>query len=458
MVKTAVILAAGKGSKIWPYGDTWPKAALPIANWPLIQWQIEAMQACEVERFIVVVDHLAGQVRNAVVDYDSVECIEQPHASGTAEALLHAFDYIEDEKFLVLYGDILFTEEDMGALLEQARNNPEPCAMVQALGALPPNEWLCANLDEDVIKTILGHAREASHRLCGAYVLNRDFVPFLETHPGFMTSVEVGAMPPHEFELAESISQYIKAGGAIAVVETQELFFDIDKPWHLLDANEAFLTYLGAKLTDNEMAAGAIVEEGAEIDGFVVMGENAFIGHDVKIKGNLWIGANSKIIDGAIVGGNCCIGEKTIVREYCRIEDNSSIGSNCIIGHSAEFGGILMDGAYSFHYGEYWGIIGRSADLGAATVCGNLRFDDQKTIHKIKGRRETPTSGSVNAAYLGDYTRTGVNTVLMPGVRVGPYSVVGAGVILSEDLLNNSLVYVKQDLVKTTWGPEKYGW
>lgn len=458
MVKTAVILAAGRGNKIWPYGDTWPKAALPIANWPLIQWQIEAMQTCGVENFIVVADHLGGQVRSAVKEYEGVECIEQPHASGTAEALLHALDYVEDEKFLVVYGDTLFTEEDMGALLELARNNPEPCALVQALNGAPPNEWLCANLDGDCIKEIWGRPREASHRLCGIYVLNRDMVPFLENHPGFMLSVEVGAMPPKEYELAESISQYIKAGGTVAALETQELFFDIDKPWHLLDANSAFLNYLGAKLTSNELAAGAVIEEGAEIGGFVVMGENAFIGHDVKIKGNLWIGANSKVTDGAIIGENSCIGEKTIVREYCRVEENTSIGSNCIVGHAAEVGGILMDGAYSFHYGEYWGIIGRSADLGAATVCGNLRFDDQKTVHRTKGRKEIPTTNSVNAAYLGDYTRTGVNAILMPGIRVGAYSVVGAGVILNEDLPNNSLVYVKQDQVRTTWGPEKYGW
>lgn len=458
MVKTAVILAAGRGSKIWPYGDTWPKAALPIANWPLIQWQIEAMQSCGVENFIVVVDHLAGQIRSAVTEYEAVECIEQPRASGTAEALLHALDYVEDEKFLVVNGDTLFTEEDMGALLELARNNPEPCALVQALGTLPPNEWLCANLEEDSIKEIWGHPRESTHRLCGIYVLNRDMVPYLENHPGFMISVEVGAMPPQEFELAESLSQFIKAGGAVAAIETQELFVDIDKPWHLLDANSAFLNYLGAKLSGNELAAGAVIEEGAEIEGFVVMGENAFIGHDVKIKGNLWIGANSKVIDGAIIGSNSCIGEKTIIREYCRVEENTSIGSNCIVGHGAEVGGILMDGAYSFHYGEYWGIIGRSADLGAATVCGNLRFDDQKTVHRTKGRKETPTTNSVNAAYMGDYTRTGVNTILMPGVRIGAYSVVGAGVILNEDLPNNSLIYVKQDQVRTTWGPDKYGW
>jgi len=43
-------------------------------------------------------------------------------------------------------------------------------------------------------------------------------------------------------------------------------------------------------------------------------------------------------------------------------------------------------------------------------------------------------------------------------VKVGPYSLIGAGVILQEDVPNNSLIYVKQELVRKDWGPERYGW
>ncbi len=68
MVETAVILAAGRGSKMWPYGDTWPKAALPVANRPLIQWQIETLQACGIKTIVVVIDHLGAQIRDAIGD------------------------------------------------------------------------------------------------------------------------------------------------------------------------------------------------------------------------------------------------------------------------------------------------------------------------------------------------------------------------------------------------------
>jgi UDP-N-acetylglucosamine diphosphorylase / glucose-1-phosphate thymidylyltransferase / UDP-N-acetylgalactosamine diphosphorylase / glucosamine-1-phosphate N-acetyltransferase / galactosamine-1-phosphate N-acetyltransferase len=96
-------------------------------------------------------------------------------------------------------------------------------------------------------------------------------------------------------------------------------------------------------------------------------------------------------------------------------------------------------------------------DIGAATVCGTLRFDDAEQTSIINGRRETPSTNS-GSSYLGDYSRTGVNAILMPGVKVGAYSCVGPGVLLTDDLPSRTLVLVKQELVRRSWGPERYGW
>jgi len=458
MTQTAIILAAGRGSKLWPYGDTWPKAALPIANRPIIQWQIDAIRSAGIQEIVVVAGHLGSQVRQAISGYDGIECIQQKEPKGTADAVLAGLSFVKEPDFLVIYGDILFTAEDVKNLLLAHEQGQQPAALLQPLGALPSQEWLCADVENRQVKRIVGHPRSAAHRLCGLYVLPRTLLSYLVNNPGIMTSVDVGTMPPAEFELAESISRYLCDGGSLRAVETQQFFVDIDKPWHLLDANTALLSHLGASLKENRAAASAVIEPGAVIEGHAVVGEGSVIGRDVKCKGNIWVGKNSRIVDGAIIGGNTVIGDDCVIREYCRLEPCSAVGNRCVIGHAAEFGGILMEGAYSYHYGEYWGVIGRSSDLGAATVCGNLRFDDQATIHRIKGRREFPASAAANAVYLGDFTRTGVNAVLMPGVKVGAYSIIGAGVILTEDVPNNTLIYVKQELVRTSWGPEKYGW
>jgi bifunctional UDP-N-acetylglucosamine pyrophosphorylase/glucosamine-1-phosphate N-acetyltransferase len=116
-----------------------------------------------------------------------------------------------------------------------------------------------------------------------------------------------------------------------------------------------------------------------------------------------------------------------------------------------------MDNVYLYHYMEIYGLIGESTDIGAATVCGSLRFDDGETIHRVKGRREFPRKFS-DATYIGDFCRTGVNVIIMPGCKVGPYSILGAGVILEEDVPSRTSIRVKQTLEKHSWGPEKYGW
>ena len=116
-----------------------------------------------------------------------------------------------------------------------------------------------------------------------------------------------------------------------------------------------------------------------------------------------------------------------------------------------------MPGSYLYHYMHVYGIIGENADLGAATVCGSLRFDDGETTHRILGRKEIPKDYS-DACYIGDYCRTGVNAMLMPGVKMGAYSIVGAGVLLEQDLPSKTLVYTKQELHYKPWNSDKYGW
>ena len=96
-------------------------------------------------------------------------------------------------------------------------------------------------------------------------------------------------------------------------------------------------------------------------------------------------------------------------------------------------------------------------DIGAATVCGTLRFDDRDTPIQVEGRYEVPPYGA-NATYMGDYCRTGVNAIIMPGRRIGAYSVVGPGVILYDDVPSKTMVMAKQELITKPWGPERYGW
>jgi NDP-sugar pyrophosphorylase family protein len=266
--------------------------------------------------------------------------------------------------------------------------------------------------------------------------------------------VTVGGMPPRESDLAQSLNDW-KA--EIAAVKAVEFVVDMDKPWHILEANMKMSAHLAAGLTENRIHPSARIHDGAEIEGFIELGENSVIGNRVVAKGNVIVGANTNIVNGPMLQGSAVIGDNCRVDNYCILNGNSVIGHNCVLGHGAEMDGVMFDGAYLWHYCEICGLVGASVDIGAATVCGTLRFDDGDATHVVKGRRERP-SIEANSTYFGDYSRTGVNVITMPGVKIGIYSCVGAGIVVYEDIPDKTMRLLKQDAVDREWGPEKYGW
>ena len=462
---TAIVLAAGLGRKVWPYGEFRQKCTIPVANKPIVRRVVENLIEAGCQRIVVVVGHHAQQVRGALADIPNTTFVTQHSLDGTASAVLTALEHLEDQPYLVVYGDIVTTAENLRNFISAFRSeNVEAAALVQQLGNEAASDWLCAGIGTaDVenggvleLKGIEGHPRGGSHRLCGVYAFESRATPYLLRNPGIVTRVPVGGMPPPESEIAQSLQLMVEDRRTVLAVETEGFFVDVDKPWHVLEANKRCVDYLAKQVTEDRIEAGAKISDAAEINGHVVLGKNSVIGPRVVVNGTLIAGANNSITNGAILHGNIFVGDQCRISDYCDV-GSSAIGNRCIIGHGAEMAGVLFDKVYLYHYCEMSGVFGCATDIGAATVCGTLRFDDKDTAIQVEGRYEVPPYGA-NATYMGDYCRTGVNAMLMPGRRIGSYSVVGPGVILYDDVPSKTMVMAKQELITKPWGPERYGW
>jgi bifunctional UDP-N-acetylglucosamine pyrophosphorylase/glucosamine-1-phosphate N-acetyltransferase len=456
---TAILLAGGAGRKFWPFAEVRNKCAFPIANVPIIRRLADQLVAHGCSQLLVVTGTHDGSLRAALGGLEEqMRFIARPAAEGTAAAVVRALEDVDADEFVVAYGDVVTADESVTGLLEAFRERgPLAAGLAAPLAGERPGDWITCGIQGERFTHFEGHGRGGSHRLCGLYVFRRAAVPYLLRNPGLMRHVPVGGMPAPEAEVAESVAEMVDAGEEVLAVATSGFFVDVDKPWHILEANRAVLRDMSERLEGDVIADGCKVSDGAEISGRVVLAPGAQIGNRVVVKGDLWLGRNAEVTNGSIVSGPTVIGTSARVRDYALVGGGSALGRHGLVGHGGEFSGVLLDGSYLYHYCEISGVLGCSVDIGAATVCGTLRFDDGNAPHMVGGRREVPRSGA-NASYLGDYTRTGVNAILMPGVKVGVYSCVGPGVILYDDVPNRQLVLAKQEIVVREWGPEKYGW
>ena len=107
-VDQAVILAAGKGERLYPLTTLQPKVMLPIGNKPILQYVVEALAANGVPEIIIVVGYHREQIQDYFGSGDQfdirIRYAVQEHQLGTGHALMCAKELIKG-RFLVLPGD-----------------------------------------------------------------------------------------------------------------------------------------------------------------------------------------------------------------------------------------------------------------------------------------------------------------------------------------------------------------
>lgn len=457
MIKEVLILASGEGTKFWPYQSTRNKTMVPISNKPLLVHTIDSLIQNQSNHIVIVSATHTDAIRHALRKHPQVEVIDVEPTHGTADSFLAGIEKISDPQtpFLVLFGDCLIQHEDLTDFLAQAQLNS---ALVCELRE-PSKNWIACHIDDGCITEFGGHHRGnlMTHQMAG-FVTNGDFAQLCQNNPRKFTNRKVGVGSPEEAYIEVSLMDAIADGIKLKAYVTTQPVFDIDKPWHALEANAWINVKRCAELTKNEIAEGASIDPSARLDGYVRLGKHSKIGRHVWIRGNVIIGDDTLIDQGVVIGANVVIGNHCSLLNNAKLGDTTTLGNRCMMDQGFEIlNGLIMDHVYLVHYGEYYGMIGENTDLGAGTTCGTLRFDDGQSVHTVKGRKEIPLNYA-NASYMGDNSRTGVCAILMPGVKVGTGSVVSSGVILSEDLKDNTLVYVKQELTQVPWGPNKYGW
>tara|TARA_Y100000310_G_C20612896_1_gene778969 strand:+ start:490 stop:1167 length:678 start_codon:yes stop_codon:yes gene_type:complete len=191
----AVILAAGKGTRMMPLTENIPKVLVEVNGKPFLWYLLDHLKKAGVEVGIVV-GYKKEKVEEFLLQYNlKAICIVQEEQRGTGD-IMCVKEFVGEESFLLLHGDNVWSARDIEHMKEEKlaiaakeEDNPEK------YGVLEVKDGKLERIDEK--------PAEPKSKLVntGFYTLTKDIFPFVEK----LTPSKRG-----ELELTDAINQLAK--------------------------------------------------------------------------------------------------------------------------------------------------------------------------------------------------------------------------------------------------------
>ncbi|MEM1982696.1 MAG: sugar phosphate nucleotidyltransferase [Sulfolobales archaeon] len=403
------MLAGGKGVGLEPITNTRPKPLVPILNNKLVERHLINLSRVGVGRVIVVVNYMGDTVRefvNKVTQRTGLDVVyvDQGSPLGTAHAVAKAAPYLSDDEFLVLYSDVYFRDTKLLNDLMRIKSNAIAVAKVT-----DPSRYGVVVIDGGKVVKIVEKPKQylGNYVNGGVYKFSKELIKFLE---------KTEASERGEYELTSTLQSMMDVGIEFnyALIDG---WVDIGRPWSLLEANK-----LELEVIDEQVVRGS-VEGNVVIKGPVVIEEGS------------QVLSGSYIVGPSYIGHGVTVGPNAYIRPYSVILDNSRVGFNVEVKES-----LVMENTHISHQ-SYVGdsVVCEGVNLGAGTILANLRFDEKNVKVRVKGVFEDSGRKKLGA-FIGGYVRTGVNVSVFPGVKIGAYSWIYPGVVVTEDVPPRSIL------------------
>ena len=149
-IEAALILAAGRGSRLLPHTRDVPKCLLDLGDCTILDYQLERFRAVGVRDVILVAGYRSDLVRAACAARPEVTVVENPDyaVTNSLHSLSLAQPLLRDRGFYLCNGDVVFHPE----ILELLAGTPEPAALTLDSAS---------ELDEEEMKVRLSGRRVA---------------------------------------------------------------------------------------------------------------------------------------------------------------------------------------------------------------------------------------------------------------------------------------------------------
>ena len=401
----AVILAGGRGVELLPLTATRPKPMIPLLGKPILQYLIEELKSVGLTDILIVTgykgEHIHSYFKRGTDFGVNIEYVDQGQKEGIEAAIGSILEYVQNEsEFLMLFGDIIAEKGLIQRALNAFENTQADMAMTLTLQG-NTGDFGIVELDSTGFVKRVGLSKakgpqRGNYIDAGCFVLRPEIVERIKKAQSLIEAINV------------SIKNGMRVVGAIWEKE----WFDIGKPWNVLQANQMLLS----KIEASKIAKTAVIESNVVLKNTVIIEDGAIISSGTVLNGPVYIGPNTYI------------GNNVLIREY------SSIGANSLIGFGSEIkNSVLLSNvkAYRLCYiGD--SIVGANTVISSGVMTVNTETPKREITMNINGR-QVNTGMMKLGAIIGDNCEIGVNSLIFPGRKIAANKVITPGSQVKSD-------------------------
>jgi len=329
----ALVLCAGKATRLRPLTDTMVKHLLPVANKPILFYVLEQIRQAGITDIGIIISQDTGNwIKEAVGDGSRwgahITYIVQSEPLGLAHAVMTAQGFLGNSSFLMFLGDNLI--EDSVREFVKRFNTYAPDALIILKEVPDPRRFGVAEVNEkgEVVRLVEKPKQPKSKlALVGVYL----FTP--EIHKAI---VQIKPSWRGELEITDAIQKLIDMGKLVTSHILKGWWLDTGTKDDLLQANRVMLdNFLRRDIKGNIDSKSQVVGEveirqGTEVVASTTRGPVS-IAEDCRIN-NSAVGPFASIGAGTVIEDSSV--ENSVILENCRIHRIKLVDS--VIGKGTE--------------------------------------------------------------------------------------------------------------------------